>query len=105
MVFTASIVAGMAAGNAASTIIIRSICAFLAAWFVGGIVGSVAERVVNRDIQNYKMGNPVPETYNDLGISRVGSVDSETGEGEAEEIEEVGEVITATEELTSRPAA
>ena len=107
MIFTASIVTGMAAGNAGTTTLLRSIYAFLAAWFIGSIVGGIADRTISRNVEQYKKDHPIPQTHADiLAANQANAVagDEESGKGEGAD-ERVDEVLTGTDELTSRPAA
>jgi hypothetical protein len=105
MVFTASIVTGMAAGNAGTTTILRSVYAFIAAWLVGSVVGSIAERTITRNIAEYKKANPIPKTHEDLKIVKNEAAGLEGVEAGIEAGIEVGEEVVTAEELTSRPAA
>jgi hypothetical protein len=58
--FAAAVVVGWAAGNSSITIIGRSLGAFVICLCVGWVIGFIAQRVVEQNIEAYKLANPIP---------------------------------------------
>lgn len=51
---------GFIVGNTAGTVILRALWIMIASWIIGRGIGAVAQRVIEIQIEEYKIAHPLP---------------------------------------------